>query len=49
MLGLKVEAEAGLIARVGVVQGSIPTRGATLFSALSDMIEMFQVKEHMHM
>ena len=41
---MKVDAYAGLIATVGQVQGSIPTRGAKHFSVLSDMMALFQVK-----
>ena len=41
---MKVDAEAGLCRTAQEVVGSIPTKGATLFSVLSDMIAICQAK-----
>ena len=41
---MKVDAEVGLSRTAQEVQGSIPTKGATLFSVISDMIAICQAK-----
>ena len=41
---MEVDAEVGLSQTVQEVQGSIPTKGATLFSVISDMIAICQAK-----
>ena len=41
---MKVDAEVGLSRTAQEVVGSIPTKGATLFYVLSDMIAISQAK-----
>ena len=41
---MKVDAEVGLSRTAQEVVGSIPTKGATLFSVLFDMIAICQAK-----
>ena len=41
---MEVDAEVGLSQAVQEVQGSIPTKGATLYSVISDVIAICQAK-----